>query len=209
MKSDSDPQEQPAPPVDESAAAGATNGSQETAGDGAPRTSPAEGSPAEGPEIELLRLRDRLLRTAADFDNYKKRARRDIMEAERRVQENLLQALVPAFDNLERAAGHAESAQDVTALAEGLKMVLRQFQDALSTLGILRIESLGRPFDPAEHEAVQHIQTDDVPPGAVAQELRAGYRWQDRLIRPALVVVAKAPAKAPTESAPESEAASD
>jgi molecular chaperone GrpE len=205
VKSDSDPQEQPAPPVDESAEAHATNGSRETAGDG----SPGEGSPAEGPEVELARLRDRLLRTAADFDNYKKRARRDIMEAERRVQENLLQALVPAFDNLERAAGHAESAQDVKALAEGLKMVLRQFQDALSTLGILRIESLGRPFDPAEHEAVQHIQTEDVPPGAVAQELRAGYRWQDRLIRPALVVVAKAPAKATTESAPESEAASD
>jgi molecular chaperone GrpE len=196
--------------VDESAEARATNGSQEGAGDGAPRSSPAEGSPAEGAEVEVTRLRDRLLRTAADFDNYKKRARRDIMEAERRVQENLLQALVPAFDNLERAAVHAESAQDVKALAEGLKMVLRQFQDGLGTLGIQRVESpLGKPFDPAEHEAVQHIPTDDVPPGAVAQELRAGYRWQDRLIRPALVVVAKAPATAPVPSAPESEVASD
>ncbi len=148
----------------------------------------------EGPEVELAKLRERLLRTAADFDNYRKRTRRDIADAERRVQENLLNVLVQPFDNLERAAQHAESAQDVKALAEGLKMVLRQFEDALATVGIQRIASLGKPFDPSEHEAVQHIQTDDVPPGAVAQELRAGYRWQDRLIRPALVVVAKAPA---------------
>jgi molecular chaperone GrpE len=114
------------------------------------------------------------------------------------VQENLLQVLVQPFDNLERAAQHAESAQDVKALAEGLKMVLRQFEDALSTVGIQRIASVGKPFDPSEHEAVQHIHTDQVPPGAVAQELRAGYRWQDRLIRPALVVVAKAPVAAAT-----------
>jgi molecular chaperone GrpE len=150
-------------------------------------------------EAELARTKERLLRTAADFDNYRKRTRRDISEAERRVQESLLSVLVPPFDNLERAAAHAESANDVKALAEGLKMVLRQFEDALASAGIQRIVSLGKPFDPAEHEAVQHVVTEDVPPGAVAQELRAGYRWQDRLIRPALVVVAKAPA-APADS---------
>lgn len=157
----------------------------------------------EAVEAELARTKERLLRTAADYDNYRKRTRRDISEAERRVQENLLSVLVPPFDNLERAAVHAESAQDVRALAEGLKMVLRQFEDALATVGIQRIASLGKPFDPAEHEAVQHVATDEVPPGAVAQELRAGYRWQDRLIRPALVVVAKAPEAA---AAPEGQA---
>lgn len=194
--SDSEKPESPATPADDSNAASR-----------APASSPPSGAASEqagageGPEVELARLRERLLRTAADFDNYRKRTRRDITDAERRVQENLLQALVPPFDNLERAAQHAESAQDVKALAEGLKMVLRQFEDALATVGIQRISSLGKPFDPSEHEAVQHVQTNDVPPGAVYQELRAGYRWQDRLIRPALVVVAKAPAGEPAAAA--------
>jgi molecular chaperone GrpE len=204
---DSENPEQPATPADESKASNTPGGvspggvspGSVSPGSVSPGSAPpesGEATVAEGPEVELARLRERLLRTAADFDNYRKRTRRDIAEAERRVQENLLQVLVQPFDNLERAAQHAESAQDVKALAEGLKMVLRQFEDALSTVGIQRIASLGKPFDPSEHEAVQHVQTDEVPPGAVAQELRAGYRWQDRLIRPALVVVARAPAPA-------------
>lgn len=196
MKSDSEPQSQE-PPV-----SSVTDSTESRAGDGGQGSAPGPDA-LEGLEAELARTKERLLRTAADFDNYRKRTRRDISEAERRVQESLLSVLVPPFDNLERAAVHAESAQDVKALAEGLKMVLRQFEDALATVGIQRIASLGKPFDPAEHEAVQHVATDEVPPGAVAQELRAGYRWQDRLIRPALVVVAKAPAAA---AAPESQA---
>jgi molecular chaperone GrpE len=205
VKNDSENPEQPAPPADESKAPSAPGGSASSnsvpPGSVAPEGAApagAEAAPPEGPEAEIARLKERLLRTAADFDNYRKRTRRDIADAERRVQENLINVLVQPFDNLERAAQHAESAQDVKALAEGLKMVLRQFEDALSTVGIQRISALGKPFDPSEHEAVQHIQTSDVPPGAVAQELRAGYRWQDRLIRPALVVVAKAPAPAAT-----------
>jgi molecular chaperone GrpE len=146
---------------------------------------------ADGPEVEVAKLKERLLRTAADFDNFRKRSRRDIADAERRVQEDLLRSLLPTFDNLERAAAHAGSAADAKALAEGLKMVLRQFQDTLGGLGIERVTTLGKPFDPAEHEAVQHVHSDQVPPGAVVQELQAGYRWQGRLMRPALVVVSK------------------
>jgi molecular chaperone GrpE len=200
VNSDSEKPEAPATPADDSNASPRGAAGSIPPEDGAPGST-SEAGAQEGPEVELARLRDRLLRTAADFDNYRKRTRRDIADAERRVQENLLNVLVQPFDNLERAAQHAESAQDVKALAEGLKMVLRQFEDALNTVGIQRIASVGKPFDPSEHEAVQHIQTDQVPPGAVAQELRAGYRWQDRLIRPALVVVAKAPAPAATDGA--------
>jgi molecular chaperone GrpE len=145
----------------------------------------------DGPEVEIAKLKERLLRTAADFDNFRKRSRRDIAEAERRVQEDLLRSLLPTFDNLERAVSHAGSAADVKALAEGIKMVMRQFQDTLGGLGIERVATLGKPFDPAEHEAVQHVQSAEVPPGAVVQELQAGYRWQGRLMRPALVVVSK------------------
>jgi len=197
VMNDSEKSESPAKPADDSKAAsgaGASGAGASSVGSEPTAGGASDAPPAEGLEVEVARLRERLLRTAADFDNYRKRARRDILDAERRVQENLLSVLVPPFDNLERAAQHAESAEDVKALAEGLKMVLRQFEDALGTVGIQRISSLGKPFDPSEHEAVQHVQTSDVPPGVVAQELRAGYRWQDRLIRPALVVVAKAPA---------------
>lgn len=191
---------------------------EETTAEAAPGSAPPGSSPAsapadeaksaeESPEAELARTRDRLLRTLADFDNYRKRVRRDISDAERRVQEDLLKALLPTFDNLERAAGHAESAPDVKALAEGLQMVIRQFQDTLSSLGIERVETTGRAFDPAEHEAVQHIETDDVPPGAVVRELQGGYRWQSRLLRPALVVVSKA--AQPAASAPASSDSSE
>jgi molecular chaperone GrpE len=193
VKTDSNTHEQPAAPVDESAESqrAAEKGSAEAAsGDNGDAT-------PEGPEVELARTRERLLRMAADFDNYRKRVRRDISDAERRVQEELLRGLLPTFDNLERAAGHAETAPDVKALAEGLKMVLRQFQDTLSSLGIERVESVGKPFDPTEHEAVQHVESNDVPPGAVVQELQGGYRWQGRLMRPALVVVSKAAPNAP------------
>ncbi len=168
--------------------------------------SPAAEAPAaevEGPEVEIARLKERLLRTAADFDNFRKRTRRDIADAERRVQEDLLRSLLPTFDNLERATVAAGTATDVKALAEGIKMVMRQFQDTLGSIGVERVVSQGKPFDPAEHEAVQHVQTDQVPPGAVVQELQAGYRWQGRLMRPALVVVAKAPAPAVAEPAAE------
>lgn len=164
----------------------------------------ADGSAEETAEEQLVKLRERLLRTAADYDNYRKRARRDVVEAERRVQEELVRALLPTFDNVERASVHADTASDVKSIADGLHMVMKQFRDTLGGLGIERVESMGKPFDPAEHEAVQHLVTDEVAPGVVTQELQAGYRWQGRLVRPALVVVAKSTPK-PADSAGESE----
>ena len=162
----------------------------------------AEAPAPDGPEVEIAKLKERLLRMAADFDNFRKRSRRDIADAQHRVQEELLRSLLPTFDNLERAVSHAGAAADVKALTDGIKLVLRQFQDTLGGLGIERVTTLGKPFDPAEHEAVQHVQSSEVPPGAVVQELQAGYRWQGRLMRPALVVVAKpsAPSTPPVDA---------
>jgi len=138
-------------------------------------------------------MRDQLLRTAADFDNYKKRARRETQDAERRVREEFLRDLLPVFDNLERAVQHAGSASDVKSLAEGINMVMRLFADTLGRLGVERVSAVGLPFDPALHEAVQQLETTEFPPGAVAAEVQAGYRMGDRLVRPAMVVVAKPP----------------
>jgi molecular chaperone GrpE len=188
VTTESDSRQPPASPESDATNA---NAAEPNGGSKAPGAAEAA---AETPEAENAKLRDRLLRTLADFDNFRKRSRRDVADAERRVQEDLLRSLLPTFDNLERASLHAGSAADVKALSDGIKLVLRQFQDTLAGIGIERVVTLGKPFDPAEHEAVQHVQSDEVPPGAVVQELQAGYRWQGRLMRPALVVVAKAKA---------------
>ncbi len=171
-----------------------TQASEEALGEGGVT---AVEDPLEVARAEQARLKDQLLRLAADYDNFRKRSRRDIVDAERKVREDQLRELLPVFDNLERAAAHAESATDVKALLDGIHMVLRQFQDTLGKLGVERLEGIGQPFDPALHEAISHIETKEFPPGFVAAEAQAGYRMNDRVVRPALVVVAKAPVAAP------------
>jgi molecular chaperone GrpE len=164
----------------------------ESANSATPKASEAPADPLEAARAEAQKNRDQLLRVAADFDNYKKRARREIADAVKIAREDLLRDLLPVFDNLERASAHAGTATDTKALADGISMVQRQFVDVLGKLGIERVASAGQPFDPAVHEAVQHLETDEFAPGVVASELQAGYRMGDRVLRPALVVVAKA-----------------
>jgi molecular chaperone GrpE len=142
---------------------------------------------------EAARLKDQLLRLAADFDNFRKRSRREIGDAERMAREDLLRELLPVFDNLERASQHVGPTTDVQSLVDGIAMVHRQFVDTLSRLGVERVQTVGASFDPAVHEAVQQVETADQPPGAVCAEVLGGYRFGERLIRPAMVVVAKAP----------------
>lgn len=148
--------------------------------------------PLETAKAENAKLRDQLLRTAADFDNFRKRSRRELGEAEKRAREDLIKELLPVFDNLERATAHAETATDVKALADGIGLVKRQFVDTLSKIGIERIQAQGKLFDPAFHEAVQQFETDEHPPGTVMHEVQAGYMQGEKLVRPAIVVVAKA-----------------
>jgi molecular chaperone GrpE len=158
----------------------------------APAAAPED--PLEAARAEALRLRDQLLRTAADFDNFRKRSRRETQDAERRAKEDFLRDLLPVFDVLELAVRHTETAQDVKSLADGIGMVMRLFTDTLGKLGVERVVSVGQPFDPALHEAVQHLETTDFAPGVVAAEIKPGYRVGERLVRPAMVVVAKPPA---------------
>jgi len=162
----------------------------ENTGPSASETPPLD--PLEAARGEAQKNRDQLLRVAADFDNYKKRSRRELGDAVKVAREDLVRELLPVFDNLERASAHAGTATDTKALADGISMVQRQFVDVLGKLGIERVAAVGLAFDPAVHEAVQHLETTDYPPGVVAMELQAGYRMGDRVLRPALVVVAKA-----------------
>jgi len=158
----------------------------------APPLADAAQDPLELARAEQAKLKDQLLRTLADFDNFRKRSRRELSEAERRGRDDLLKEFLPVFDNLDRATVHAETATDVKALADGIGLVMRQFNDTLGKVGIERVPAVGHPFDPSVHEAVQHMETSDFEPGVIAAEVQAGYRNSEKLIRPALVVVAKA-----------------
>jgi molecular chaperone GrpE len=142
-------------------------------------------------QAECARLKDALLRTAADFDNFRKRTRRELEEARRNGREDLLRALLPVFDNLERAIQSAQRTSDVKAMTEGLTMVQRQFVDALGREGIARVPSVGKPFDPGVHEAIQQVETSDHEPGTVIAEVQPGYTQGERLLRAAMVVVAR------------------
>ena len=148
-------------------------------------------TPLEEAQAEIARIRDQLLRTAADFDNFRKRTRRELDDAHRRGKEELLRELLPVFDNLERAVVHAGQASDAKAVADGVGMVLKQFGDTLGKVGIKRIPAVGGPFDPSLHEAIQQVETNDHAAGTIVAEVQPGYTLGDRLVRAAMVVVAK------------------
>ena len=140
-------------------------GRQPAAG-AAPAASEAPAHEAGAGDEERARLKEQLMRTAADFENFRKRARRDVEEAERRGAETALKEVLPVIDNLERAAEAAEGAPSAEAVATGVQMVLRQFQDAASRLSLERVAAaVGQRFDPTLHDAVQQQETGCPPPG--------------------------------------------
>jgi molecular chaperone GrpE len=145
---------------------------------------------------ERDRTKEQLLRTAADFDNFRKRSRKDIEEADRRGKEDAVRELLPVFDNLERAVSAAQGATDVTAIVDGVRMVLKLFDDQAGRLGLTKVKAVGERFDPAVHDAIQQVETDEHPPGTVMAEVVAGYRLGEKLLRPAMVVVARKPPSA-------------
>jgi molecular chaperone GrpE len=166
--------------------------SEETASpanDAAPPPPPVE-DPVAVAKAETARVRDQLLRTAADFDNFRKRTRKELEDAHARGRESTVKDLLPVFDNLERAM-QVGAASDAKAMADGLRIVLKQFIDTLERIGISRVQSVGAPFDPAQHEAIQHMESREHPAGTVVAEAQAGYAMGGRLVRAALVVVSK------------------
>ena len=139
---------------------------------------------------------DRLLRTSADFDNFKKRAAREKQEAIKYANESLFLKLVPVLDSLDMALAAAQTAGSDSgqSLQAGVSMVFQQLKGALAEAGLEELDAVGKPFDPNFHEALSQKETPDVPEGHVVQQLRKGYKLRDRLLRPASVVVAKQPA---------------
>jgi molecular chaperone GrpE len=156
---------------------------------------PVPAAPLTPEQIEELKSRaakadenwDRLLRTTADFENFKKRAARERIEAAQYASFSLLQKLLPVLDNFEMALTAAQSAQGdkLASFQSGVVMIQQQLKNALVETGLEEIDAAGQPFDPALHEAVSQMETTDVPEDHVAQQLRKGYKIKDRLLRPA------------------------
>jgi molecular chaperone GrpE len=134
---------------------------------------------------------DRYLRTAADLENLRKRQKRELDDVRLESKGRVLKEMLPVVDNLERAIEHATAQAGTNPIVEGVQLVLRQFLTAFERLDVTPVEAAGQPFDPNLHEAISQ-QESDAPPGTVVQVLQRGYKSGDRLLRPALVVVAKA-----------------
>lgn len=140
---------------------------------------------------ELAELKDRYLRTLADNENARKRMRQQSDETVRMQRENLLRELLPVIDNLERAVDAARGGGNGQPIVEGVEMVLRSMLDLLKNHGVTQLISVGQPFDPQRHEAVDQVESEQHPPNTVVNEFHRGYQIGDRLLRPARVAVAK------------------
>ena len=138
---------------------------------------------------------NRLLRVTAEFENYRKRMEREMNEFRKYANESIVKDVLPTIDNLQRAlsTSSGKDKNNTESIREGVDMTLKGLLDALERHGVVPIESLGKPFDPNFHHAVMQEESERHPENTVSQELQKGYMIQDRLLRPALVVVSKKP----------------
>jgi molecular chaperone GrpE len=163
-------------------------------------------SASEGQD-ELAELRDKLqakekesgenyqryLRQIAEVENFKKRVNREKEDAIRFANENLIKDMLPVVDNLERAISHAQGGGNGNPLLEGVEMVLKGLLDIFSKHGVVQVPAVGTIFDPGKHEAMAQVESSEHEPNTIINEHHKGYLFRDRLLRPALVTIAKAP----------------
>ena len=182
----------------------ATSAPNTTAGVATPAVS--EITPAQLVELQARAAKadehwDRLLRTAADLENFKKRAARERHEVAQSSAAALIQKLLPVLDHFEMAQAAAQTAEvpqgGIASLQDGIAMIQQQLKSILTEAGLEEVNANGQPFDPAVHEAVMQMETPDAPEGQVVQQIRKGYKLHDQLLRPAAVVVAKKPSTPP------------
>ena len=145
----------------------------------------------EAKEQEAKTTYERLLRQAAELENFKKRTIREREESIRFANEALIKDLLPVIDNLERAVAHAQGGGNGKPLVEGVEMVIRGFLDVLNKYGVTQIDAMGQPFDPVKHEAMAQVESENHEPNLVIEEHHKGYLLHSRLLRPALVSVSK------------------
>jgi len=135
------------------------------------------------------------LRTQAEMDNLRKRAERDVQNAHKFGVEKLVGELLPVMDSMEMGMSAVDSSDDATAkLVEGMELTLKMFVDALQKVGVTQVDPMGEVFNPEFHQAMSMVENPDAEPNTVIAVMQKGYLLNDRLVRPAMVVVAKAPA---------------
>jgi molecular chaperone GrpE len=177
-----------------------------------PATATAEqwAAQLEGKDGEIIELKDRVLRLGAEMENTRKRLERERSESIQYANESIIRDMLPIVDNLERALEHAQKDDTNEGLAEGVSNTLKAFLDTLARYGCSAFEAVGKTFDPNYHEAVMQEVSNDYPENTVLTELQKGYTLHGRLLRAAMVVVAKAgsgpKAASPKGKAPRSEA---
>ncbi|WP_407307192.1 nucleotide exchange factor GrpE [Desulfosporosinus sp. SB140] len=132
---------------------------------------------------------DQLLRLQADFDNFRKRTLKEKTELIKYASEHLVSEMLPVLDNFERAVSSAQNNPDFSAFSQGVEMILRQLQTALSKEGLKAMEAVGQPFDPNLHEAVLRVESDEHEENTVVEELQKGYYLKEKVLRPCMVKV--------------------
>jgi molecular chaperone GrpE len=160
---------------------------------------PAEEAQDEAVEVSELdkaqqeaeEAKDTMLRLAAEFENYKRRMERERSIALKYAEESLVKELLPAIDNLERAIEQGKESHNIEDLLAGVELTHKGLMAALEKFEVAPMESIGEPFDPNHHEALAMEESDDMDANSVLKEFQKGYKYKDRLIRPAKVVVAK------------------
>ncbi|MCK5340105.1 MAG: nucleotide exchange factor GrpE [Desulfobulbaceae bacterium] len=157
----------------------------------APEEHEEDGDTLEKCREETVEIQDKLLRLAAEFENYKKRMDREKSTALKFAEENILKELLPSLDNLERAVEQGRNTDDIAVLQEGVEMIMDNLLSVLKKFGLEPVASQGEPFDPNFHEAMVMEASSEVPENHVLQEFQKGYMLKDRLIRAAKVVVSK------------------
>jgi molecular chaperone GrpE len=158
----------------------------------------------EAKEKELKDTYDRLLRTTAEFENYKKRMAREMDEFRKYANQSLLRELLSIVDHIELALQAAGGAGSEKTIADGLGLTLKELMRILEKFNVTPVESTGQPFNPEIHEAILREHSDSLPENAVVREMQKGYMINGRLLRPALVAVAARPAAEPGEGNPTS-----
>lgn len=156
--------------------------------------------PVPGPDYKVLAEEryDQLLRLRADFENYRRRVERDRLELQGQVTGALVLELLPVYDNLERALRFMPDTPEARSWRVGVEMTLKGFDEVLARLGVSPIPSVGQPFDPAVHEAIQRV-TSAEPEGTVVEEVLKGFRWRDRVLRASQVKVSSGPGAASSD----------
>lgn len=190
--------------ADSATGAGSATGTDSATGTEAESGKPSDDASGDAEEDEQARLaeevllyKDRLVRLAAEFDNYKKRTGREFTALVKNAGESLITELLPILDNIERALQAPQTSGETRSFAQGFEMIRQQFLEKLEKAGMKEIAAEGTPFDPTRHEAVMAVENEEHPADTVINVVEKGYTLNEKVLRAAKVIVTRAPTKSP------------